>query len=126
MSEVVDTEKFHPLVNLSKVEELERQRNDAKDLIHRRQAALRLANNPDFRLLILDGFCRDETARYAHLSTDPALTPEQRADALGVAQASGYLKRYLSITVQMGAHAEREMPELEEAIDQARAEENEG
>jgi len=40
-----------------------------------------------------------------------------------MAQASGHLKRFLSVTVQMGAHAERSMPEVDAALAEARAEE---
>jgi hypothetical protein len=104
---------------------LEKQLVDAKFLLERRELAVRLAKNSDFRKLILDGFCLHDAARYVQESGDPALTAEQRADALSIAQASGHLKRFLSITFQMGAHAERTMPELEEALADARAEEME-
>lgn len=111
---------------VSQVAQLEQQQDQAKTLVERRQMALRLAQNPDFRRLILDEFCLQEAARYVHSSADPALTAEQRQDALNIAQASGHLKRFLSVTVQMGAHAERTLPELEEALAQARIEEGQG
>ena len=108
---------------VSEVIALERQQSDSKLLVERRQMALRLAENHDFRKLILEGFCLQDAARYVQESADPFMSADQRADALNLAQASGHLKRYLSITVQMGAHAERTMAELEEALSQARAEE---
>lgn len=111
-------------VATSEVERLENQRNVGKVLVDRRQAALRLYKNRDFRTLILEGFCLQDAARYAQESGDPLLSPEQRADALAMAQASGHLKRYLSITAQMGAHAEAELTSIEEALAAARAEEN--
>lgn len=101
---------------------LEKQQSDAKCLVSRRQMALRLAENPDFKQLILKEFMVEEAARYVHTSCDPAVGAENRADALAIAQASGHLKRYLSIVVQMGAHAEREMRQLDEAIEEMRAE----
>lgn len=107
---------------MSQVTQLEHQLVAAKELVRRRNMALRLANVPEFKELILDDFMVKEAARYVHSSADPALKPDERADALNMAQASGHLKRFLSVTVQMGAHAERELTSLEEAIDEARAE----
>jgi hypothetical protein len=102
----------------------ERQIADAKLLVERRQIAMRLAENREFRKLILDGFCLHDAARYVQESADPFLNAEQRQDALNMAQASGHLKRFLSITIQMGAHAERTIGDLEEALVQAREEGN--
>lgn len=110
---------------MTQVEQLEQQLKDAKTLVQTRQMALRLAQNSDFKKLILDGFCTYDAARYAQESGDPALKPDERADALAMAQASGHLKRYLSMAVRMGEHAERTMGDIEEAIDEARLEEAE-
>lgn len=108
---------------MNQVEQLEQQLKDAKTLVRTRQMALRLAQNPDFGELILDGFCLQDAARLVQESGDPSLDADQRADALAMAQASGHLKRFLSAAVQMGAHSERTMGELEAAIDEARLEE---
>lgn len=108
---------------MNQVEQLEQQLKEAKTLVRTRQMAIRLAQNPDFKELILDGFCMVEAARFVQQSGDPALGAEERADALAMAQASGHLKRFLSAAYQMGAHSERTMGELEAAIDEARLEE---
>jgi hypothetical protein len=105
------------------VAQLEKQHANYKELIERRRVAERLAQNPDFKDLILDHFCVEECARYARESANPALNAESRADALALAQAAGHLKRFLSVIVQMGASAEKEMVDLEEALVEARAEE---
>lgn len=110
----------------TKLEQLEKQHSDDTILIERRKRSERLAANPDFRKLILDGFCRDDAARYVQASGDPALDPQARADALNMAQASGHLKRFLAVTYQMGAHAERTMPDLDEALAEARSQEGQG
>lgn len=86
--------------------------------------ARRLADNPDFRSLILKAFCRDEAARYVQESADPALNAEQRADALAMAQASGHLRRFLSFQIQLGDTAGANIPDIEVALAQARAEES--
>ena len=107
----------------SQVEQLEEQLEQFKSLISVRQMAARLAQNSDFKTLILEGFCLHDAARFAAESGDPALSAEARADALAMAQAAGHLKRYLQMTSQMGQHAERTLSDLEAALDEARAEE---
>lgn len=105
---------------MSSVHELEEHRKKAKELVELRNAALRLSNNRDFRKLILDYFCIQETARYAHASADPALDERSQADALALAQSAGHLKRFLSVVVQMGHNAEREIAQIDEAIEEDR------
>jgi hypothetical protein len=107
---------------MSEVFALEKQLSDAQEIIKLRDTALKLYGNSEFKSLILDRFCVQECARYAHSSADPALTSEQRADSLAMAQAAGHLRRFLSITVQMGNHAERQIGDLEDAIEEARQE----
>lgn len=110
---------------MNEVAQLEQQLNDAKAVISIRQMAIRLYQSPDFKTLIIDGFCTKDAARLVHESSDPVLTAEQRADALGMAQASGHLKRFLSMCVQMGAASERTLDELVDALEEARQEEDE-
>lgn len=110
-------------MNTSIVQGLEQQLEDAKALITRRNMALKLAGNHEFRALILEGFCMRDCARFAQESADPALPPESRADALAMAQAGGHLKRYLSAAFQMGAGAESSLGDLELNLEEARFEE---
>jgi hypothetical protein len=107
---------------MSEVFALERQLVEVQEQVKLRDTALKLAANPEFKSLILDRFCVQECARYAQSSADPALTAVQRADALNMAQAAGHLRRFLSVTVQMGSVAERQVTDLEEAILEARQE----
>ena len=103
---------------------LEHQRDNAKELIERRDLALRLYKNPDFKKLILEDFCVQECARYAQASADPALNAEARADSLAIAQSAGHLRRFLSVIVQMGNQAENQMADLNEAIEASRQEDD--
>jgi hypothetical protein len=105
------------------VAQLEEQMEFCKHLQANKEMAERLAHNHDFRKLVLEGFCRDDCARYVQESGDPFLNNDQRADALHMAQAAGHLKRYLSLQIQMGGTAARNLADLEEAINEARAEE---
>lgn len=105
---------------MSSVQDLEDHRKKAKELVELRNSALRLHNNRDFRKLILDYFCVQECSRYAHASADPSLDAAARADALALAQAAGHLKRFLSVVVQMGHNAERDITQIDETIEELR------
>lgn len=107
---------------MSELQGLEKQLQDAKELVARRDMALKLGQNRDFRKLILEDFVVKEAARLVAQSADPALDPLQRADALGMAQAAGHLKRYLSMMVTMGDTAERDIVQLEAMISDVRTE----
>lgn len=111
-------------MNTNSVQALEGQLERNKELIDRRNLALRLSNNRDFKKLIIDDFCLKEAARLVGESADPALDQQQRMDALSMAQAGGHLRRFLSMAFQMGAVAERDISEIEEALAEARAEED--
>ena len=110
---------------MSEVFALEKQLEDSKQAIARRELALKLYNNPEFKKLIIDEFCTTECARYAQLSADPSMGANERADSLAMAQASGHLRRFLSVIVSMGNQAERMLPDLEAEIEAARQEEGE-
>ena len=107
---------------MASIEQLEQQKTKAKEAIERRDLAVKLAGNRDFRKLILEYFCVEECARYARESADPALDAAQKADAMAMAQSAGHLKRFLSLQIQMGDKFEADMPELEEMIEECRRE----
>ena len=108
---------------MKQVEALEEQLKNEKLRVERRDAILRLSKNADFRKLIIEDFCRNECARYTHESGDPSLSAEQRADALNIAQAAGHLKRFLNVNITMGDVADRTIIDLNQAIEDARADE---
>lgn len=108
---------------MSEVKELEEQLANAKLLAGKRERLERLIANPDFQELIVKDFSTDECSRYAQASADPMLGPVERADALGIAQAAGHLKRWIAVILQQGYVAARDMEEVEAALAEARAEE---
>ena len=110
---------------MSEVSQLEAQLAAGIEAKAKREIALKLYHNPEFKKLILQEYCVDECARYAQASADPALTAEQRADSLAMAQAAGHLRRFLSVVVTKGNQAERLEEELEQSILEARQEETE-
>lgn len=102
------------------IHQLEQRNEGLKEAVDRRDLALKLEKNREFRKVILEDFCGSECARYAQASADPNLKPEYRADALAMAQAAGHLRRFLSVIVQMGNKAEEEIRQNREEIDQLR------
>ena len=103
--------------------EAERQIAESKVLIEIREAAIRLYDNPDFRKLIVKGYLLEDCARFVHQSGDPSLDLQGRADALAMAQACGHLKRYLSAQIQMGYVATNSIQDMENVLEELRAEE---
>ena len=105
---------------MTEIEELETQlahaRENAKPLFRVRELAQKLAENPAFKELILDEFCTKEAARLVHMSADPLMSQEQRADSLAMAQAGGHLRRYLSMQIRMANVAEHEISQVEKAL----------
>jgi cation transport regulator ChaC len=110
---------------MSEVFALEKQLEEAKQLMNRREMALKLHSNREFKKLILEEFCVNECARYAQTSADPNLGDRERADAIALAQAAGHLRRYLSVVVTLGNQAESSIQGLEYEIEAARQEEGE-
>lgn len=112
-------------MNNSAVEMLENQKAGYLEAIKRRDEARKLTSNRIFKSLVLQEWCVDECARYAQMSADPNLGPNERADALAVAQAAGHFRRWLQVIEQMGAHADKELLAIDDAIVEARnAEDN--
>ncbi len=101
---------------------LEHQKRAAEINIAFSQRVERLLANPDFRAVILEEYCVQETARFVHQSADPGLSAERKADALAMAQASGHLKRWLQATQAQAEQLIERLPDLNEEIEQARAE----
>ena len=63
---------------MSEVQELEKQREDFKKLIHKRDLVLKLQKLNAFKELILDEYCTKECARYVGVAGDPAISKEDR------------------------------------------------
>ena len=105
------------------VAQLEDERKKQEAAVERAKVAERLANNPDFRSLILNYFCVEECARYARESANPLLEKEDRRDALAMAQAAGHFKRFMQLQMQLGERGEAMIRDIDEALEEARLEE---
>lgn len=107
---------------MSTVAQLEQQLDNLKAQRDVAEAIERLLKNRDFKKIFLDGFCGTEAARYVQVSCDPSISQENRADALFMAQASGAVKRFLQLNVQMWNNNKDTLVELEQAILETRQE----
>lgn len=104
------------------IAQLEGYIENSKIHVDRAAMAAKLANNREFKKLILEDFCVNECARYAQMSADPSLNAEERADALAIAQAAGHLRRYLQVVHMMGATAQKDIAGANEEIEEIRGE----
>lgn len=102
--------------------EAERRIEELKKITELGDRIMRLQTNSDFTKVINEEFLLKEAARFVQLSEDPALKPEERADALRIAQSSGHLKRWFQIQIRLANNADNEIKQLEELLEELRAE----
>lgn len=107
---------------MSDIQALEHQIENAKAVVAQRDLMIKLSANREFRKLIIEGFCRDEAARFVHLSTEPGLNEQDRADSLATAQAAGHLKRWMNAIIMMGNRAEGDIIQCNETLEELRQE----
>lgn len=105
------------------VQDLEAHKSNLKEIVDTKVAVERLLKNPDFRKVVVEGYFIHESARMVHESCDPALTAEQRADALAMAQGAGHFKRYLHVTGMMADKAAQDIEQVDLVLETMRAEE---
>lgn len=107
---------------MSDIIALEQQIAVAKGLVEQRDRMVRLTDNTDFRALVTQGYLKDECARFTHLSTEPSMSKDDRADALASAQACGHFKRWVNALILMGNRAEQDIVDMQNALAELRSE----
>lgn len=112
------------LMHTSEIQKLEAEIKAGDEAIERFERLERLYNNTDFQELILKYFMRDECARYVQQSVDNLQAPENRANALAMAQTSGHLKRFFYLIEQQANKAKSEMVEKRDEMIYLRSEGN--
>ena len=100
---------------------LEAQRKALQEQVDLTKAIERLYLNPDFQSVILDQFMTKEAARFVQSSIDPNLDSNKRADALGMAQASGYLRQFLEVSKMIGHQADYTITQIDNELEDMRA-----
>lgn len=80
----------------------------------------RLMDNPDFKAVILDGFCRDEMQRNMGLAVCDKLPADTRDLCNQLAKASAALHNYLNVNIQLGINAEEDIEAVNTRIEELR------
>ena len=101
--------------------QLENQITQIEALVETRARIQRLTQNSDFKELINKRYLVEEAAAFVASAGDPALTKDQREEAMTMALAPGHLKRWLSVQITMANTAEDQLPQLKHARDVLRA-----
>lgn len=103
-------------MSTSLVDIINKEIDDLRGLVQARDKAIALEKNPEFKELILDGFCRDRAAEYVQQSVSRAISVEDREHALALSQASGYFLDFLNAIVAMGNQAEDNIERLQQEL----------
>lgn len=78
------------------------------------KALARLALNPDFKKIIIDGYLRDEAVRLVHLKADPAMqTPDKQASVIRQVDSIGNLSAYFTTIRTEGMMADKSISDAE-------------
>lgn len=110
---------------MSNVEQIELTIEHAREMVKRRDMAMKLTSNREFKALVLEGYMKDESVRMTHLLADPNMQQHRNAIVESLS-AIGQFKQYMSQIVTMGDMAERELADAEEALEEERKAELEG
>lgn len=74
-----------------------------------KEALLRLEDNKDFQMLIVEGYLQDEALRALELSISSSLNQEQRESSLSLAQSTANLKNYFRTVAIQGDIAKKNL-----------------
>jgi hypothetical protein len=95
---------------------------DAQALVTKGEKALKLAEDPLFKELILEGYFNGEVLRLAGMMSDPNISEELRKCVERDLHGPASLKRYMQTMVQMSLIAENSIADYEETLDELREE----
>lgn len=105
------------------IQEIEVNIEQAKAWVEMVDALDRLQENPDFKLVITEGYLEKEAIRLTHLRGNPAMnTPEQQASVLKEIDGIGAFLGYLRTVYQQGDWAKSNIEYDQAMIDELRAE----
>ena len=74
-----------------------------------KEALIRLEDNKDFQLLIIEGYLQDEALRTLQLSVSSSLNQEQRDNSLSLAQSTAHLQNYFRTVAIQGDIAKKNL-----------------
>ena len=101
------------------LEQYEEAKQHYQGIIDRADAARRLADNPDFQMLVLDGYLTNEPKRIAELMASGRLNQMNLDNCSREMAAIGAFRNYMKMHIEQGNLAKDELVGLEEARDEA-------
>ena len=105
------------------VQQIEKNIEKAKTAIELDKALERLESNRDFKLVVAEGYLKDEAVRLVHLKADPAMqTAERQATILQSINAVGGLLQYFHTVSRNAALAARSIEADEAELTELRQE----
>jgi len=105
-------------------QQLELTIEEARKLVEKKDMALKLAENREFKALILEGYFKEEAARLAGISADPAFKGSEDEIQTAIKGIS-CLRQYLQKQLRLGYQAENDIRDAEEALEEERVLEDE-
>ena len=107
----------------SQLEQVELTIEAAKENIKIMNSLQRLIKNKDFKIVIDDGYLRDEAVRLVHLKADYNLQEaDKQAHIVKGIDSIGYLRAYFSKIFQQGSASEGALTDQEAAREELLAE----
>lgn len=108
----------------SDIEKVELSIEEAKKMVDRRDIALRLADNRDFKKLVIEGYFKDEAARLTGLLGERGDNlPFTKEMIVSDLEAIASFQRFMRLIVMQGDIMEKEIEVNSEALEHMRAEE---
>jgi len=96
----------------------------AKVTVEFGSAVARLADNRDFKTVMINGYFRDEAVRLVHLKADPSMqSAESQRSILSQMDSIGAMSLFLAIAVKMGGMAGQQVAADEATREEILAEE---
>jgi hypothetical protein len=110
---------------MSQVERLELSLDHAKELVAKRDQALKLTSNREYKKLVTEGYLKDEAVRLVGLSADPSVAQHDAEIQLAI-KAISLFRQYMQNIIRMGDVAEASIQSHEDELELARLQEAEG
>jgi len=104
---------------MSDIAEIELSIEAAKNLVSRKEQALKLASNREFKALVLEGYMKDEAVRLVGLSADPNMK-NHTDDIFDAIKGISLFRQYMQNIVTMGTVAENELFDQEQTLEEIR------
>lgn len=101
------------------MEEYEERKEVLKDIVACGEAAMRLTENEDFRLLVLEGYLTNEPRRLADLIASGRIHKTIKEDCSTKLSSIGDFRNYMKNHIEQAEAAKDELKALEEAKEEA-------